>query len=191
MKAKKRNFFVLTVSYFLITAADLTLTYIATPDLEKEGNPLVTNLSFGWSGLIAVNVITYLAFFAMAFYAYIVYKSPASDEVEVMRYLSDITYDDPEKGSPGMLKKPKHWAPQIACLCYSVSTALPFSRIIIVLEWALLLGNVNAPVFFSIVAFFPLGRIDFFIAVILAWGLSVKWIYSEFKANKKRLLNKA
>lgn len=175
--------------YFIITVSDLLLTYFATPDLKYEGNPLVTNLEFGWTGLIIVNVITFSLYFIMALYAYIIYKSPKSDEIEVMRYLADITYDDPNKISRGMWRKPKHWAPQIACLCYSVSTALPFARLIIVIEWILMITKTHAPTFFSIVAFFPLGRIDFFIAVLLAWGLSFKWIYSECNTNKLRILN--
>lgn len=189
MISKKIKFILLTLLYFLITAADLTLTYFATPDLKYEGNPLVTNLQFGWKGLIITNVITFLVYFIMALYAYIIYKPPQSNEIEVMRYLADITYDDPEKTVWGMWKKPKHWAPQISCLCYSVSTALPFARLIIVIEWVLLISKTYAPTFFSVVAFFPMGRIDFFIAVFLAWGLSFKWIYSECKSNKLRILN--
>lgn len=189
MKNKKIKFITLTFMYFIITLADLLLTYFATPDLKHEGNPLVTTFQFGWKGLIITNVITFIVYFMMALYAYVIYKSPKSDEIEVMRYLADITYDDPEKVSRGMWRKPKHWSPQIACLCYSVSTALPFARLIIVVEWILLITNTYAPTFFSIVVFFPMGRIDYFIAVFLAWGLSFKWIYSECKANKLRILN--
>lgn len=188
MMHSKIKFVLLSLSYFLITAADLMLTYFATPDLAYEGNPLVTVLEFGWPGLILINILTYIAFITMALYGYVLYRSPASDEIEIMRYLADITYGDPEKASRGMWRKPKYWAPQIACLCYSVSTALPAARLIIIIEWILLLTHTHAPAFFSMVALFPMGRIDFFIAVLLAWGLSFQWIYREFRCNKQRIV---
>lgn len=187
MKKKKTAFIILTTSYFLITAADLILTYLATPDLSLEGNPLVTGYRFGWAGLLAVNAVTLLLYFVMARYAYVKYRSPLSDETEDMkRYLADISYGDPEKASLGMWRLPKYWAPQIACLCYSVSTALPFARVVVVVEWFLMLNHIRAPFFFTIVAMFPLGRIDFFIALILAWILSGVWIKKEFSKNAER-----
>lgn len=187
MKKKKTAFVILTISYFLITAADLILTYLATPDLSLEGNPLVTSYQFGWAGLVAVNAVTFLIYFVMARYAYIKYRSPVSDETDnLKRYLADITYGDPEKTSFGMWRLPKYWAPQIACLCYSVSTALPFARLIVVAEWFLMLNHIRAPFFFTIVAMFPMGRIDFFIALILAWVLSGVWIRNEFRKNAER-----
>lgn len=187
MKKKKTAFIILTTSYFLITAADLILTYLATPDLSLEGNPLVTGYRFGWAGLLAVNAVTLLLYFVMARYAYVKYRSPLSDETEdIKRYLADISYGDPEKTSLGMWRLPKYWAPQIACLCYSVSTALPFARAVVVVEWFLMLNHIRAPFFFTIVAMFPLGRIDFFIALILAWILSGVWIKKEFRKNAER-----
>lgn len=187
MKKRKTAFIILTISYFLVTAADLTLTFLATPDLSLEGNPLVTTYKFGWTGLVAINVVTLILYFIMARYAFIKYRAPESDETEdIKRYLADITYGDPEKTSLGMWKWPKYWAPQIACLCYSVATALPFARVIVVIEWLLMLNHVRAPLFFTVVAMFPLGRIDFFAAVILAWVLSGVWIRKEFLKNAER-----
>ncbi|MGN0520710.1 MAG: hypothetical protein ACI4LB_08220 [Candidatus Fimenecus sp.] len=171
-----------------MTVADLGLTYLATPDLKMEGNPLVTEYSLGWGALLTVNVLTLVFYILMAWYAFYRYQPRLSLETESMkRYLSDITYDDPTVGKFGMLRPPKHWAPQIACLCYSVVAALPFARSIIVAEWILLYTDAYAPRFFRIVSYFPLGRIDFFVAVFLAWILSSVWIYREFRENKKQV----
>lgn len=187
MKKRKTAFIILTISYFLITAADLTLTFLATPDLSLEGNPLVTTYEFGWAGLVAINIVTFVLYFIMARYAFIKYRSPKSDETnDIKRYLADITYGDPEKTSFGMWRRPKYWAPQIACLCYSVATALPFARVIVVIEWLLMINHIKARTFFTIVAMFPFGRIDFFVAIILAWFLSGVWIRKEYLKNAER-----
>ena len=183
---KKIVFIVLTISYFLITVLDLLLTFFATPDLALEGNPLVVNFQMDWFGLVAINVITFVIYFVMAYYAYVKYKSPISKETtDMRRYLADITYGDPEVKSIGMTKWPKYWAPQIACLCFSVATALPLARLIIVIEWYLIINGIEAPTFFDIVAIFPYGRIDYFIALFVAWALTGVWIQIEFKSNRK------
>jgi len=189
MSKKKAAFLILTISYFLLTVCDLLLTFIATPDLELEGNPLVRGFGMDWFGLIAVNILTYTLYFVMAYYSYIKYKSPKSAETQdVRRYLSDITYGDPEKVNIGMWRLPKYWSPQVACLCFAVSTAMPIARLVIVFEWYFILKGIEASLFFSIVAVFPMGRIDFFIALFLAWGLTFVWIYSEFHANRDAVL---
>lgn len=181
------RFWFFTLFYTEVTAADLGLTYLATPNLEMEGNPLVAVYAFGWGALLFVNLLTLAFYIFMAWYAFYRYKPRPSFETEnIKRYISDITYDNPEMGKFGMLRLPKHWAPQIACLCYSVVAALPFARFIIVMEWLLLCTDTYAPWFFRIVAFFPLGRIDFFVAVLLAWMLSFVWIRREFRENKKQ-----
>lgn len=186
MKSKKIIFWILTISYLLLTVSDLLLTYFATPDLALEGNPLVVGFNMDWFGLILINVVTFFVYLAMAYYAYIKYQSPVSKETaNIKRYLADICYGDAEKYSVGMYKLPKYWAPQIACLCFSVATALPIARLIIVVEWYLILHNIDAPLFFQIVAIFPMGRIDYFIALIIAWALTSVWILIEFKRNQK------
>lgn len=182
------RFWFFILFYTEMTVADLWLTYLATPNLELEGNPLVAVYSLGWGTLISVNAVTLAFYILMAWYAFYRYKPRKSSETKSLkRYLSDITYDNPEQGKFGMLRIPKHWSPQIACLCYSVVAALPFARCIIVIEWFLLYTHSFAPLFFKIVACFPLGRIDFFVAVILAWILSGVWIRREFRENKNTL----
>lgn len=186
----KVRFWFFILFYAEITALDLGLTYLATPDLAMEGNPLVLEYAFGWGPLIAINVFTLAIYILMAWYAFYHYRPKPSSEISnANRYLSDISYDNPNLGKGGLLRLPKHWSPQIACLCYSVVAALPFARSIVVIEWIMLYWHIYAPRFFRIVAFFPLGRMDFFVAVVLAWILSFVWIYREFRYNKKRYLN--
>lgn len=186
-KKNKTEFFAACGAYLTVTVLDLVFTYIATPHLFLEGNPLATEYNFGWGGLITVNVITYILYVLMAYYAFLRYKPPESNETDLKRYLAEINYGDPNKYVPMMWKLPKHWGPQIACLCWSICVIMPFSRLVIVAEWFLMIMNIDAPWFFSIVAFFPMGRIDFFIALIGAWALSGVWIKREYKANLERL----
>lgn len=186
----KLNFYTTCSAYFLTIVLDLLFTYIATPNLLLEGNPLYNQTNFGWTGLIAVNVITFAGYIAMSWYAFIKYKPPVTNETDMKRYLAYINYGDADKYVPMMWKLPKNWAPQTACLCWSVVCVLPFCRMIIVLEWFLMIMRIRNPLtelFFSIVAVFPMGRIDIFLAVIGAWILSFLWIKREFRKNLEEI----
>ena len=186
-KNRRIRFIIACGAYLSVTALDLWLTYLATPNLYLEGNPLIDVLGWGWTGLILINVVTCVGYLFMARYAFIKYEPRKSAERDMKRYLSDINYGDPEKSVPLMYKLPKDWGPQLACMCWSVCLALPFSRLIIVLEWFLMLMRIPAPNFFSVVMLFPGGRIDFFVAVILAWMLSFVWIRLDYRAHLARL----
>ncbi len=190
MKSKKKMFYLTCGSYLLTIILDLLFTYIATPNLLLEGNPLYDSLNFGWTGLILINVITFIGYVLMSYYAFIKYKPPISNETDMKRYLAQINYGDPDKYVPMMWKLPKNWGPQTACLCWSVVCVLPFCRMIIVFEWFLMIlriQNEATVIFFTIVSCFPMGRIDIFLAVIGAWILSFVWIKKEFKANLKEI----
>lgn len=182
----KFNFYLSCGAYLLTVILDLLFTYIATPNLLLEGNPLYNQTNFGWTGLIALNVITFIGYVIMAWYAFIKYTPPVTNETDMKRYLAYINYGDADGYVPMMWKLPKNWAPQTACLCWSVVCVLPFCRMIIVLEWFLMIlkvRNVLTELFFTIVACFPMGRIDIVLAVIGAWILSFVWIKKEFKNN--------
>lgn len=193
MKNNKPKFYLSCLAYLLTIILDLVFTYIATPNLLLEGNPLYSEMGIGWSGLILINVVTFLGYILMAWYAFIKYKSPVTNETDMKRYLAYINYGDADGYVPMMWKLPKNWGPQTACLCWSVVCVLPFCRMIIVLEWFLMIlgiSNIATRIFFTIVSLFPLGRIDIVLAIIGAWILSFVWIKKEFKANLKEIENR-
>ena len=73
MNSKKKMFYITCGAYLLTIILDLLFTYIATPNLLLEGNPLYDSFNFGWTGLIAINVITFIGYVLMSYYAFIKY----------------------------------------------------------------------------------------------------------------------
>ena len=190
MKSNKAKFYLSCSAYLLTIVLDLLFTYIATPNLLLEGNPLSSILGIGWSGLIIINFVTFIGYVAMSWYAFIKYKPVITNETDMKRYLAFINYGNADGYVPMMWKLPKNWGPQTACLCWSVVCVLPFCRMIIVMEWFLMILGISTAgtrLFFTIVSLFPLGRIDIVLAVIGAWILSFVWIQKEFKANLKEI----
>ncbi len=192
MNKGKVNFYLCCAAYLITVILDLLFTYIATPNLLLEGNPLYNETNFGWIGLISINIITFIGYVLMAWYAFIKYTPIASNETDLKRYLAHLNYGDPDKYVPMMWKLPKNWGPQTACLCWSIVCVLPFCRMIIVFEWFLMIMRIEnsfTQIFFTIVSYFPLGRIDIVLAVIGAWILSFLWIRKEFNNNLRRINN--
>ncbi len=190
MKSGKLKLYLSCFAYLLTIILDLLFTYIATPNLLLEGNPLYSEMGIGWTGLIIVNAVTFVGYVVMSWYAFIKYKSPVTNETDMKRYLAYINYGNADGYVPMMWKLPKNWGPQTACLCWSVVCVLPFCRMIIVVEWFLMIlgiSNSATQLFFTIVSLFPLGRIDIVLAVIGAWILSFVWIQKEFKANLREI----
>ena len=186
-KQGRKYFILVSLANLIVAFLDLFLTYIGTPNLTLEGNPLITELSLGWPALIAINLVVSLGLVLMAYYAHIRYKPIDSPETEIRRYINDITYGDPEINSFLGIRWPKFWGPQIACLCWAVTIAVPIARMFIVLEWVFIDFRIYFPQYFRFVLLFPGARIDFFVAVILSWILSFVWIHIAFNKNLDRL----
>ena len=183
----KEGFFYSCFAYLVVTVLDLYFTYLGTPNLALEGNPLYNVVFFDWGGLITLNLITFAIYVLISYYGFIGYKRPITKETDLKRYLSYISFGDPNKYVAMMWKAPKYWAPQIACLCWSVAVILPFARLFIVILWFFLIMRIDDTLFYTIVASIPMGRIDVVIAILGAWGLSFVWIAKEFKENLKSI----
>ena len=104
MKSNKLKFWLCCTAYLVTIILDLLFTYIATPNLLLEGNPLFNMMDFGWSGLIILNVVTFIGYILMAWYAFIKYKRPITDETDMKRYLAKINYGDADSYVPMMWK---------------------------------------------------------------------------------------
>ena len=188
MKTNNKEGFIFSCfSYLVVTVLDLYFTYLGTPNLALEGNPLYNVVFFDWSGLITLNVVTFIFYALISYYGFIGYKRPVTKETDLKKYLSYISFGDPDKYVAMMWKAPKYWAPQIACLCWSVAVILPFARLFIVILWFFLIMKIDDTLFYTIVASIPMGRIDVVIAVLGAWVLSFVWIAKEFKENLKSI----
>lgn len=61
IKSKNIEFIVLTVSLLITRVIDARLTYLITPDLSREQNPLVTFFGMGWEGMLGIGAIVILA----------------------------------------------------------------------------------------------------------------------------------
>ena len=59
-KKTRYRFIRLSIGNLLIHLADGLVTYVNTPDLKREANPLVSRLGLGWGALFGANLIGFV-----------------------------------------------------------------------------------------------------------------------------------
>lgn len=179
---KKVRFWLLITVYLLLVFADGALTYINTPDLSLEGNPLVAKLGLGWGALAIANVAIFALIFTTSYYSFFKYKTVFTDETKYTRYWSQITFGRPDMFWKGFFLFPKHWKPCIAAFGFCILPAAIISRLILVLEWLAatfdIAGRYQYYYFKNTYCF---GRLDVLSAVIVAIAGVFYWFYIEYK----------
>jgi hypothetical protein len=179
---KKVKFWILIAIYLILAFADGALTYINTPDLSREGNPLVAKLGLGWTALGIANIAVFALFFAASYYNYFKYKTVFTNETKYTRYWSQITFDRPDMFWKGFILFPKHIKPYIAAYGFAILPAAIIARLILVLEWLATTFNVAGRYqyyYFKQTYFF--GRLDVVAAVVVAIALIFYWFYLEYR----------
>lgn len=181
---KKVKFWILIAIYLILAFADGALTYINTPDLSREGNPLVAELGLGWGALIIANIAVFALFFAASYYNYYKYQTVFTKETKYTRYWSQITFDRPDMFWKGFILFPKHIKPYIAAYGFAILPAAIIARLILVLEWLATTFNVAGKYqyyyyYFKQTYFF--GRLDVVAAVVVAIALIFYWFYLEYR----------
>lgn len=183
----KRKFWILIIIYLILMFADGLVTFINTPDLALEGNPLVSVWNLGWGGLFVANLLVFVLVFTLAYYSLIRYKTIIAPVKNRREYLSQILYNRPDKFIWSFYKLPKRWSPFFAMLGYGLIYMSIFNRAIIVSEW--LCHNIHIPVYDDIRAIVPFGRMDILISIIFLFYLMIYWFNKEYKKSKTELIN--
>ena len=88
----KKNFFAFIFIYFMLMVGDMLLTYIGTPDLKDEANPLVKVFGLGWGALIGHMMLGFLLYSGFVYYTFIRYKRPVLQCEGYKQYVSMLLY---------------------------------------------------------------------------------------------------
>ncbi|MBQ8539642.1 MAG: hypothetical protein IJ433_08325 [Ruminococcus sp.] len=144
-KSKRKNkiaFFAIISFMFVISVIDNLLTYIGSPDLSKESNPLVHTLGFSWAGLLAMNVILYALDVFMAYYVFIGYEPKIVACNSKKEYMSMMLFDRPDKYIWTWYKLPNNkdgYRFMLACFRFVIVLITPLLRLKASIEWCVYL----------------------------------------------------
>lgn len=170
--------------YVILMLADGLLTLYNTPDLSREGNPLVTKLNLGWGALITVNLIFFAIMFLVCRYAFDTYQTMVADVPDLKSYISQLFYNRPDKFVWFWYKFPKNWKPYGAWFGYVFVYCLSGGAVIRVLEWLAVTFDVYYTSRYAQISddiFF--GRVDIFVGLLLFIILTPVWFIKEYKKS--------
>lgn len=176
---KKTKFFTLIALYGVLALADGALTYINTPDLSREGNPLVAQLGLGWEALAIANIAIFVLVVALGYYSYFKYQTIYTDQKRFTSYCSQVLYNRPDRFWSGIIVK--NWRPYLAAMGFAALYSLIVARVIIVAEWLMVTFDIDMTAYNHFRSTYCFGRLDVVVGVVLALVMVLVWFYREYK----------
>lgn len=177
-----RMFWILLLIYLLLMISDFVLTYIGTPDLALEANPLVSELGLNWGALFVSNFIYLLVYIISVYYSFVKYESPDIQCENFKEYCSMLWHNKPNQF---LFKLPKNQEALFACIGYAYGISFIIMRLLTVSEWILYLsGNAFYKQLSENVELQGiLSRLDTFLLIILFIIFISHWCHKEYKTN--------
>lgn len=186
------KFFGISLLYLLLVFADNYTTYLYTPDLSMEANPLVSLGGLGWKELIIEGIVAVAIVSFMAYLPFVYYKRTVVQCKGFREYVSKVFFKRSDKN------KLFAWVP----IGYGAAIAGILSRIYVVTKaiFALngykpcILCSLNKPHTYCNAVVINIGNgqlITPFVMLTTVAVLSLMafflWLLSEYKINKKAL----
>ena len=188
---KKIIFCFLVILNFIMSILDLALTYIGTPDLSNEANPLVYTLGLGWISLIITSIIFITVIVALLYHALFRFKRIVIQCEDFKQYISILFFDRPDKFFWALYKFPKNkngLSYFITGLGYALAIVIPLGKLFAVFLWIGILYDLNIVNYYHNnfnILMTPIGRTDGIIGgIVIALLIIYYWFKKEYKINK-------
>jgi hypothetical protein len=194
---KKFMFWFLTIINLIASILDLVLTYIGTPDLSSEANPLIYTFGLGWSSLIISSIIFFVVIMFLLYYAFFLFKRVVIQCDGFKQYISMLFFNRPDKFIWTLYKFPKnkvglsYFTAGLGCV---LALIIPIMKLFAIILWIGIIKEINIVHlyhnFFNI-TMLPFGRSDAFIGgIILFLFIWHYWFLKEYRINKRVLENR-
>ena len=131
------NFAAALATYIVLSGLDAGLTYLATPDLFWEGNPLVRIFGLGWTALIVVNIVVFIPYSFLMYVAIFKYERVHIPCTSFREYTSMLFFGRPNVKNPFLaLRTPNNFSAYAAALCFAIMMSMVIMRSVLIMEWA-------------------------------------------------------
>ncbi len=129
MNKKKLEFFLLTLLLVITRCWDMAATYVITPDLEKETNPMVSIFGQGWTTIIIFQIILVSFIIILNYYSLFKIKNsyPPHKGYSYRDFISYFYFGEKRNLIEMLYKFPKNRSTFVKALGY----VLPRSLIVI------------------------------------------------------------
>lgn len=138
------RFIRLSAGNLLIHLMDGLVTYVNTPDLVREWNPLVRVLGFGWEALIIANLVGFVLIVLATWY-FGRYEHVGIPSKNVFDYYMKLFYGENYKPVWVLYKHSKNWKSQLALIGYACYWGLTVGAVIPVVGWIWYMLDIDIP----------------------------------------------
>ena len=181
---KKYKWLYISGIYLFLCLMDGFLTYMNTPDLSQEGNPLVSRLGLGWGALFLANAVGF-AFFVLLAYTGWSYERETFEVTGVFDFYMKLLYGDGYRRAWFWYRWPKRQRPFWAWCAYTVCGGVIAGRAVLVAEWLATTINVNIAWWWRLRRTVPMHRMDVWIGILVAFILYIDWLYAGYRCCTK------
>lgn len=171
----KYRFIRLAAGNLLIHLMDGLVTFVNTPDLEREGNILVSRLGYGWGALFAANLIGFLIVTLTAWW-FNAYEYPKIPSDGVFDYYMKLLYGENYKPVWFWYKFSKKFRPQLAMVSYAVYWGATAGAPVFVIGWLLDMADIYP-------SWYSSTKIACVIYFAVAIVCVIKWVRDGYKIS--------
>lgn len=175
-RSTKYRFIRLSMGNLLIHLMDGLVTFVNTPDLRNEWNPLVRVWGFGWEALVTANLIGFVLILLASWY-FGKYEYPCIPAKSVFDYYMKLFYGEGYKPVWFWYKFSKNLRAQCAMIGYGLYWGLTVGAVIPVVGWFWYMLDIDIPWWHS--AYLSVG-----VAVVVGLFQIYVWAKKGYQAGR-------
>lgn len=173
----KYRFLRLSAGNLLIHLMDGFVTFVNTPDLAKEGNPLVSRLGYGWGALFTANLIGFAMIVLMTWW-FCRYEYIRIPSKSIFDYRMKLMYGENYKPVWVWYKFSKNYRAMFAWGGYGIYWGLTTGTLVFVIGWVIRMLHIR-----------PFWWKDYWIAgticiLVCAWAM-FRWMREGYRLSSK------
>lgn len=175
-KKSRFRFVRLSAGNLLIHLMDGLVTYVNTPDLGKEWNPLVRVWGFGWESLFIANLIGFVLI-VLATWHFGKYEHVKIPSKNMFDYYMKLFYGENYKLVWVLYKHSRNWCSQFALIGYACYWGLTVGAVIPVVGWFWYMLDIDIPWWHS--AYLSVG-----VSVAVAFCALYLWVREGYRTGR-------
>lgn len=173
----KYRFVRLSLGNLLIHLMDGLITYVNTPDLAREGNPLVRRLGYGWGALFTANLIGFVMVVLCTWY-FGRYEHVVMEADNMFDYFMKLFHGEDYKPIWFWYKWSRNYRSMLAMCGYGIYWGVTAGAPVFVIGWMLDMLNMY-PVWWKS-TWIAMG-----ISIFAAFFSIYIWVRNEYNFSKK------
>ncbi len=173
-KKTRYRFVRLSIGNLLIHLADGLVTYVNTPGLEREANPLVSRLGLGWGALFAANLLGF-GFIVLCAWCFCRYVHVHLEAEGMFDYFMKLMHGEGYKPRWFWYKMPGNYRSMYAISGYGLYWGLTAAAPVAVIGWILVMLEVYPSWWDSM-------RIGYGVAVAVCLLCMYKWTRDGYRS---------